>query len=87
MSEAGKTIFTDRRARAERRQQTVAMPVKIDRRQDPRRERGFKSKPWWLQVGYATELVLAKEVAQAVNEIRQPRDQQVIKPSDKSTEG
>ena len=63
------------------------MPEELNRRKDLRRGQGFKSKQWWLQVDYATELVSAKEVAQAVGEIRQPRRQQPIEPGDKSTEG
>lgn len=80
-------MFADRRARKERRQQDLPIPVELDRRQGLRRDQGFQSKPWWLQVDYATELVSAKEVAQAVDEIRQPNGQQAASPNDKSSEG
>ena len=71
MSQSGKTIFADRRALKERRKQALSMPEELDRRQDLRRDKGFELKPWWLQVGYANELVSAKDLAQAVGEIRQ----------------
>lgn len=71
MSQSGKTIFADRRASKERRQQALSMPEELDRRQGLRRDKGFESKPWWLQVSYANELVSAKDLAQAVGEIRQ----------------
>ena len=87
MSQASKSMFTDRRDIRERRQQDLPMPAELDRRQGLRREQGFKSKPWWLQVDYATELISAKEVAKAVEEIRQPASPGAQNNDDKTTEG
>lgn len=60
------------------------MPAEFDRRQGRRRNQGFKAKPWWLEVDYATELVSAKEVAKAVGEIRQRLGQRPSKTNDQS---
>ncbi len=45
-------IFQDRRQEADRRSQSLPIPLRMCRRREERRKNTFNSRPWWLQVNY-----------------------------------
>jgi hypothetical protein len=45
-------IFQDRRQEADRRSQSLPIPLRMCRRREERRRNTFNSRPWWLQVNY-----------------------------------
>jgi hypothetical protein len=45
-------IFKDRRQEADRRSQSLPIPLRMCRRSEERRKNTFNSRPWWLQVNY-----------------------------------
>lgn len=49
-------MFSDRRAGADRRKQSLSMPAGMNRRKSCRRDRNFHSKPWWLKIDYSVEI-------------------------------
>ncbi len=61
MSDSSRSIFSDRRVGADRRDQSLPMPAGLDRRDGCRRSRHFQAQPWWLRIDYAVELVTEKK--------------------------
>jgi hypothetical protein len=57
LTNAKQSMFSDRRRRSDRRTQNLSMPAGLDRRSKSRRNKHFQPQPWWLQIGYASELV------------------------------
>ncbi|ARN73622.1 hypothetical protein [Oceanicoccus sagamiensis] len=57
MKDKSRSIFSDRRVSADRRDQDLPMPAGLDRRSGCRRSRHFQAQPWWLRIDYAVELV------------------------------
>ncbi|MFA7554312.1 MAG: hypothetical protein WCY88_08680 [Spongiibacteraceae bacterium] len=48
-------MFNDRRDKPDRRRQIITVPSDLDRRNTSRRNKNYKSQPWWLRVMYADE--------------------------------
>lgn len=66
-------MFSDRRARTDRRKNDLPIPAGLDRREGGRRNQYFKSNEWWLEVDYADEFISEKAFAEELRHLKQAK--------------